>query len=153
MRCSAITTRNTRCRNQATVGNLCTFHHNRHGDNRDSEGLADDLSVIMARFGIQDTRNPTPRQRRRYNPFEVPYGFRPTNSPRVDTNRLSQALDSQNRSPRSGEDECVICMESPTDRINAKCCKKPFCKKCIKKALKYNPECPACRKPKAGFNY
>lgn len=151
-RCTAITTRGVPCRNLATVGPLCTLHHNRMQNNRDSEVLLDDITVIMSRFGIQAPTS-SPIQRRRFNPFEVPFGFRPTSTPRVNTQRLSQVLDSQNRSPRSGEDDCVICLDTPANRINVKCCKKPFCKKCIKKALIQKSECPACRTPKAGFDY
>lgn len=43
------------------------------------------------------------------------------------------------------EEDCSICISPPDILVKTPCCKKEFCKDCLKSWIKIKKNCPACR--------
>ena len=81
-----------------------------------------------------------------FSSSEIPYIFESLN---VGAYTLPEFLE-DNESRKSliltkMEDECAICIDTPTQRVLTTCCMNAFCGGCILRHIMLNTRCPTCR--------
>ena len=162
--CTSITTRQTRCRREAVENGLCTFHNNRQNNVQGMTALIRNFTALyrpsVATVTVRTRPSPgvyhstVTINSRRPSPgvmpdlFERSYRSRAPRPPtQSQTDQRLTFIETQRISPRSTERnaDCVICLDTPVDRINVPCCRKPFCKDCLRRSISTKYECPACR--------